>query len=138
MSIKVLDTREGYFVLFDNLFVFEIVVVCMVFKCTNCEVEVWSDECEMGYFGGSGVIVCPECSSSLNRVVGEVEKAIFKAIPSDGSISASELSGETGIEQETIKRSLSHLIDMGYFGTTAEWQYRLGTKGREKKKEIGK
>jgi len=107
----------------------------MVFECTNCEQEVWSDDCKVSYSSGGGVIVCPDCEASVNRVIGEVEVGIFEAMPEDGAISVSELSGEVGVDKEIIRRSLSHLVDMGYVGTTAEWQFRLGTKGKEKKQE---
>lgn len=109
----------------------------MVYKCIECGQSLWSDDCTRSYAnGGSGVIVCPDCEAGVRKEIGAVEKAIFKTLPKRDSLSKQELVSQTSFSEYEIKNALRHLIDMGYMGTTPGWDYRLGTRGREKKQKI--
>lgn len=109
----------------------------MVYKCTECSQSLWAEDCPRAYpGGGSGVIVCPDCEAKVRKEIGDVETAIFKTLPKKDSLSKSELVAQTRFDADEIQNALRHLIDMGYIGTTPGWDYRLGTKGREKQSEL--
>lgn len=109
----------------------------MVYKCNSCGESWWSEDCPTEYKGGgSGVIVCPECSGGLSRVVGAVEKSILVTLVDDDPLSLTALVRETEYDENVVRNALRHLLDMGYLGTTPGWDYRLGTRGREKAKKI--
>lgn len=109
----------------------------MVYKCTDCGQSLWQDDCVWVSRGGaSQIIVCPDCEASVRKRIGDVEEAIFEALPMDGSLSREELVTETEYDSDEVQNALRHLIDMSYLGTTPGWDYRLGTKGREKKEEL--
>lgn len=104
----------------------------MSYECSECGEYWWSDDCSTKYSGGgSGYIVCPECESSVKMVIGPVEEGILGELAEDEPLSRSSLTDRLSIEEEIVNKALRHLIDMHYIGTTPEWDYTRGTKGRE-------
>lgn len=110
----------------------------MVYKCCDCGGEWWREDCSREYFGGSGIIVCPDCEGSLKKEIGDVEEAIMGVLSNQGECSKDKISSLTGFSEEEVVNALKHLLDLSYVGATSKWNYRLGTKGREHMNSLSK
>lgn len=104
----------------------------MSYECSNCGEYWWSDDCPREYSGGgSGYIVCPDCGGNLKMVIGPVEEDILEAMARDEPLSQNQIANRTDIDKEVVSDALRHLIDMHYVGSTPNWNYKRGSKGRE-------